>query len=268
MAFTWTQSITQYTNVERADIQEIRDKTDWLDNNVAYCGSNYTTYYATHYTTYRSAHYITYNASNYSAYCTSHYTKSPSCFTKNCVVIMYDGSKKLIQDIKIGEFVLGAYGDKNEVLYLDRPLRGDRIIWDIEGLYTTDEHPIMNGKRNGFCITSFSSWYNDKQQFHTVINSCNEYEQVFLESIDEATTNVEQLHLGSRVATINGHKLITRINATYRNDELLFNLVLGGSHTYCVNDIFVSGFCNDKDFDYINGYKRINIELNKNYVGV
>lgn len=247
MAFSWAQSITQYSNFEAVDTQEIRNNADWLHNNVAYCG----TYYATN----RAGHYITYY-SGYQVYCGADCSKCASCFAKDCVVKMFDGSEKLIQDVKIGEFVLGAYGDKNEVLYLDRPLRGNRIIWDIEGLFTTDEHPILNENRNGFYIPSFPSWYNDKQQFHTVINKDGVEDKVFLESIDELVTKVEQLEIGSKVASLENGKVITRINATNKKDELLYNLVLGGSHTYCVNGIFVSGFCNDKDFDYGKGCKR------------
>ena len=258
MAFTWTQSITQYTNLERADIQEIRDKADWLDNNIAYCG----TYYATN----RAGHYITYYSS-YQAFCGSNCSKCASCFAKDCVVIMYDGSKRLIQDVRVGEFVLGAYGDKNEVLYLDRPLRGDRILWDIEGLYTTDEHSIMNGNRNGFCYLNLDSWKSDIQQYQPVIDINGNEILLFLDGVRGEFTKVDLLRLGSSVATTDGHKLITKINATHRNDELLFNLVLGGSHTYCVNGIFVGGFVNDLDFDYTGGCKReIEKELFKRLV--
>jgi len=47
MAFAWTQDISQYSNIEAQDVNEIRTVTDYVQNNNAY----HSTYYSSHLTT-------------------------------------------------------------------------------------------------------------------------------------------------------------------------------------------------------------------------
>jgi hypothetical protein len=77
MAFTWAQTIAQRLNDERVDVQEIRDNSDWLHNNLAYCATHHTThltaynasYCPTHYTTHLSSNLTTYLATHDASYC-------------------------------------------------------------------------------------------------------------------------------------------------------------------------------------------------------
>jgi len=55
MGYSWAQSITQYTNVEYSDINEVRTASDWLNNNITYCQTHYGTYYGSNYN-YSSTH--------------------------------------------------------------------------------------------------------------------------------------------------------------------------------------------------------------------
>ncbi|MCD4759385.1 hypothetical protein K8R33_00670, partial [archaeon] len=76
-----------------------------------------------------------------------------SCFVKGTMVLMADGSQKRIEEIKVGDYVLGGKYNKAEVLELESPIREGYYIIDlIDGtqLKVTNEHPIY--ARNSKCV--------------------------------------------------------------------------------------------------------------------
>ncbi len=73
-----------------------------------------------------------------------------SCFTAGTQVVMADGSKKNIEDIKIGEQVIGASGP-NTVMAFDWPImepHEDQSLMSINGMefFITDNHPVMTAE--------------------------------------------------------------------------------------------------------------------------
>jgi len=67
--FTWAQTIGSLTLIHSVEIQEIRDNTDWLNNNRSpYCSTHYASYLSTHYSTNQAGHYSSYCGSNYAYY--------------------------------------------------------------------------------------------------------------------------------------------------------------------------------------------------------
>jgi len=67
MSFIWVQTIAQGAAIDRADIMEIRDNTDWLDGNIVYCASHNSTYQATYCATDRVTHYSVNNSAHVSS---------------------------------------------------------------------------------------------------------------------------------------------------------------------------------------------------------
>ena len=70
---------------------------------------------------------------------------SGSCFTSETLVVMADGQLKAIQDIRVGEIVLGRDGAHNVVIDVERVTLGNRKLYDFDGgpLFVTAEHPFM-----------------------------------------------------------------------------------------------------------------------------
>lgn len=68
-----------------------------------------------------------------------------SCFTAGTRVTMADGSEKPIEQIEVGEQVLGPNGEVNRVLRIERPLLGERKLYSLNGgvPFVTAEHPFM-----------------------------------------------------------------------------------------------------------------------------
>ncbi|MBU1046153.1 hypothetical protein KKH36_00005, partial [Patescibacteria group bacterium] len=81
-----------------------------------------------------------------------------SCFLAGTQITMKDGSKKVIEDVKVGDKVLGYdfINDKyltNTVLELENPIRKEWFIIILDNntiLKTTDDHPIYIEKENGY----------------------------------------------------------------------------------------------------------------------
>lgn len=186
------------------------------------------------------------------------YTYVPnSCFTAGQTVHMANGGLKFIEDVQVGEFVLDAYGKPQEVLFLDRPLRGDRTVYAVnDRLFMTDEHPVLQGNKKGFAVLNFESWANDKGELHQVIDGHGDLVWVKLVGSDQDITPVIQLQKDTTIATIDGSTDVQSITDSGKTDERLYNLVIDGSGTYFVNGVAVSGFSNDQRFDYAKGELR------------
>lgn len=174
-----------------------------------------------------------------------------SCFLAGSLVLMSDGSFKKIEDIKPGEWVMGAFGTKNQVLALDRPKLGARLAFKLNGEHTTTaEHPHVSADGN-LCTGSLTAlareWVEDG--LHPVITSNGQIEQWTYPGVN--LNNVNQIEMGTVLLTVNGPKEITSIEPYFLPpDTQMYNLVMGGSHTYFVEGYAVTGWPRDDDFDY------------------
>jgi len=164
---------------------------------------------------------------------------------------MADGSLRRIEDVKIGEYVKGAYGEANKVLAYDRPLLGNRLMFVINGEHrTTDEHSHMRADRS-FGPISLRAWQSDTGTTHPVIvDECGTVEQWLLPGVEDMST-ISQLQVGEELWTTHGSKKLETITSEKLPTETqLYNLVLDGSHTYFVDGYCVTGFINGYDFDH------------------
>jgi hypothetical protein len=68
-----------------------------------------------------------------------------SCFVAGTQVVMSDGRRVLIEEVKIGDKLLGMAGSINEVLEFDHPKLGDRSLFSFNNgkPFVTIEHPFM-----------------------------------------------------------------------------------------------------------------------------
>ena len=164
---------------------------------------------------------------------------------------MADGTHKNIEDVVIGEQVIGAYGFINTVKFLQRPKRGDRVIWDADGLLTTNEHGIMNGDRDGFVYISKDASWKEYGTTEDGIDADGNVIPLFFRGL--LNTKREQLGIGTIVASEFGDRTITKIEATGIQDEYVYHLLVDGDMTYCISNTFVASLSDDALFDYTNG---------------
>lgn len=69
----------------------------------------------------------------------------PSCFTGDTLVLMADGTERRIDEISLGDLVLGPEGRVGRVINIEQPPLGDRLLYNVNGErpFVTSEHPFM-----------------------------------------------------------------------------------------------------------------------------
>jgi len=174
-----------------------------------------------------------------------------SCFTKNQKVLMADNTYKNIEDIKVGDKVIGAYGFINIVQYLQKPKRDNRVIWNVDGLLMTSEHGILNGDKDGFMYVSMEMGASEYGTYEEAIDGNGNRVKVKFDGLTK--TKRESLHVGSFVASQHGKREITTLHETDIDDEYVYHILVDGDRTYCIEDTFVSSFASDNRFDYKRG---------------
>ena len=155
---------------------------------------------------------------------------SGSCFTAGTKVTMSDGTLKNIEDVEIGERVLGKNNKINQVTGLERPIVGSRKTYIINNkVEATGDHPFWTTE--GWKV-------NDLEYKLEILKNSNKVYQGE-NPINEDT--ISQLKVGDILFTKNGQEKIEKIEV--RTDrpfaETVYDLNLDGDHTYFANDFSV-----------------------------
>ena len=167
---------------------------------------------------------------------------------------MSDGSSKRIEDVVPGDLVVGAFGEVNEVLALDWVVLGDRWMYNINNEHmTSDDHPHVSIDKKFYSCEPdaiYAEWGN---RFDVVTkNGKRNWLNVGLKE-----HRVTSLKLGIELQTIDGPKKVVSIEKVKMDlDTKLYNLVMGGSHTYTVDGYAVTGWPREDDFDYSSWTKK------------
>ena len=167
-------------------------------------------------------------------------------FLGQAVVLMADGSTKHIEDIMPGEMVRGRHGESNMVLALRRPLAGRRAFYIINGNHSLSEEQIHWSRRGPLAVNAEAA-KNEKGKAYPVLLANGEL--FFRKNI--GLKYVLPLLPSDLLIGIDGLKPVVSLESTsVEESQMLFDLVLGGSHTYFVDGYLVAGWANDEDFDY------------------
>jgi hypothetical protein len=149
----------------------------------------------------------------------------PTCFVKGSLVTLADGSRIAIEDVAVGDFVLGQ-GGSNKVVAHDRPQLiipdvRDGTLYGINGSekFITSEHPVMT--KDG--------WKAIDQE------NAKKFEPHLSKIL------VGNLTVGDLLVKEGGElMLVTSIDKyTDQPQQQLYNLMLNGDHTYYVNEMLV-----------------------------
>ena len=172
------------------------------------------------------------------------------CFLAGSLVHMADGTIKAIEDVLVNDLVIGAFGEINRVLALHRPILGTAKMCKINDEHsTTNHHPHVSVDKKFYCgdpeLVS-SSTYGHK---HKVIDVHGDVVERMLDGL--AKERILQLETGVELKTVEGSRMVETL-AVYSmpEDTQLYNLAIGGSHTYHVDGYAVTGWPSEVDFDY------------------
>ena len=172
------------------------------------------------------------------------------CFLPGSLVQMADGSVKVIEDVKVGDLIVGAFGEVNAILALHRPLLGTGKMCKMNGEHsTTNHHPHVSVDKKFYCNDPKTVNETTYGKHHKVLNEKGEEVEMLLHGLKKE--RVQQLTLGVELKTVNGSKKLENLEFYYMSpDTQLYNLVVGGSHTYHVDGYAVTGWPREDDFDY------------------
>ena len=144
-----------------------------------------------------------------------------SCFVAGTIVTLANGIKKKIEDVEIGDSLLGQDGAINHVLEFDHPMLGGRDLYGINesGPFMTPEHPVFT---------------KDGWKAPVMENTLQAYPH--LESI-----MVGNLEVGDEILTENGDYVVVESIERHQNepDQRVYNFILDGNNTYHADGLLV-----------------------------
>ena len=143
------------------------------------------------------------------------------CFVAGTLITMADGSTKSIEDVALGEVVLGKDGAHNTVLEFLRPTLGETgatmMAFNGGTPFMTSDHPVWI-KDQGWCSFDPEMTYNKYKM------------------------TVGQYQIGNIIETQDGTGLEIVSIEEYSNqpqDQTIYNFALDGNNTYIANGLVV-----------------------------
>lgn len=173
-----------------------------------------------------------------------------ACFLAGAQVHMADNTTKSIEDVQVGDKVLGAFGEINTVLALQHLKLGDTLMCNINNEHhTTNHHPHISSDKKIYCGNPALVLNNTYGNHFKVIDHTGETVDRLMYGLKN--TPVHQLTIGNPLKTVDGQREVKTME-TYNlpPDTPIYNLVIDGSHTYHVDGYAVTGWARDDDFDY------------------
>jgi len=172
------------------------------------------------------------------------------CFLAGSLVQMADGSTKVIEDVKVNDEVVGAFGEINKVLFLHRPKLGDAPMCKINNEHnTTNHHPHISVDKKFYCGDPERVSTKTYGCYHKVINAKGNHQFMKLHGLKKE--RIQKLVTGVHLKTVEGSRVVNTLEVYSMPPETqLYNLVVGGSHTYYVEGYAVTGWPREDDFNY------------------
>jgi hypothetical protein len=146
------------------------------------------------------------------------------CFLAGSLVEMADGSTKVIEDVQIGDIVLGAFGEHNPVLALHRPLLGKNRMCKINNEHhTSSHHPHISVDKKFYCAHPAVASGATYGREHEVIVEDNKKEMRMLHGLKPE--RIQELQLGVELKTIEGSRVVNEFEIySMPEDTQLYNL--------------------------------------------
>lgn len=173
-------------------------------------------------------------------------SKVIACYDYHSQTIIFE---KKIEDVKVGDYVIGAFGEINQVMGIQKVFVGENKLFSINGNHiTTDHHPhITSSKTFLVCenIDIISDLYNKPHQIF-------DGEKNIMKHLDGLNSQrIQKMKIGDQLKNLNGYTIVNSITAIEMDkEETLYNLEVSGSHTYFVDNYAVTGWPSEKTFDY------------------
>jgi hypothetical protein len=163
---------------------------------------------------------------------------------------MMDGTYKKIETIAVGDGVAGPFNELNLVCGIHQSRLGTTPLYKInDDHYTTNIHPYISPDKRFYSGNSaeLMSLYGNS---YYVITGDTQSDYWKLWGLNES--RIQPLASGKVIQSFRDtSKTITSIQqVAFPESTQLYNLVVNGSHTYCVDGYAVTGWPREDDFSY------------------
>ena len=172
------------------------------------------------------------------------------CFLGDATIAMADGTFKNFEDLQVGDSVLGAFGEVNNVLALTVGLLGGATMYKINGEHDCTDDEVFVGTNKQFYSIDPTE-LEDVWGYPTEVIVEDGSTEMWV-SVGLTTRNLHKATLGIELQTINGGKILESMEP-YSNlplDTKIYNCVISGSHTLLINGYAHTGWLREDNFDY------------------
>jgi len=172
-----------------------------------------------------------------------------TCYLAGSSIAMADGRFINIEDVKVGDQVLGAFGEINEILALMHVKLGNRKMYKINQEHdTTYEEIHISSDKKMYSIDNDATYNEYGVYWNCILGDGTEK---MLMNVGVSRERLHTLTQGTELHTITGPRVVNSLNAyDLPSDTTLYNFVLNGSHTFFVNEYAVSSWPREDDFEY------------------
>jgi len=188
------------------------------------------------------------------------------CFLPDAKITMVDGSVKNFRDLRVGDMVVGAFGECNPVLALYYSKMGNIPMYKINDDHDcTNDEVFVTTDKKFYCIDPspgtdgvLAGW---KESYEMDLGNGTTDIWTSPWSIGQVDIELHKATTGIEIQTTNGGRKLETFEPYYLPPETdLYNCVVGGSHTIMINGYAHTAWVREDDFDYT-AWQPIDIKL-------
>lgn len=166
-------------------------------------------------------------------------TGPASCFAAGTQVALADGGERNIEDIRVGDRVLGQDGAVNTVTGIERPRLGDRLLYAINGgaAFVTAEHPFWT--MAGWKAIDPTATARENPRLPVGKLAVGDKVAVAAISVARSAPGARLLPVSYAPTPLREIPIGTILGVAADPDTVVYNLILAGNHTYYANGYLV-----------------------------
>jgi len=179
-----------------------------------------------------------------------------ACFLADAKITLANGTIKELIDLKPGDLVLGAFGEINPVIGVYYHPLGNTPMYKINDDHDcTDDEVFVTTDREFYCINPSvdGSYSHDGWGESYLIHLDNDISEMRSPpwSLGLISRHLNKVELGIKLQTTSGERLLNSYTPYQIPPEtIVYNCVVGGSHTLMINGYAHTAWARDDDFDY------------------
>jgi hypothetical protein len=172
------------------------------------------------------------------------------CFLAGSPIALADGTSKPIEQIVVGDRVIGAFGEINTVTGTLSNNLGLVPITNINGEHkTTAPHPHIAADHTFQCTDTLSLTKFAYGRKFPITGADGTRDTCIIKGVNPS--RIKKLEVGAVLQTLTGPRTVTSLESIRMPPSTrVYHLTTDGSHSYTVDGYAVAGGATEEDFDY------------------